>query len=308
MSYKLGDDETLGEGIRRIACEEIAAAMAASRSEQNGDSSPVHETRKHLKKARAALRLISAEVNRAAFKREDCRLRNVARLISDIRDAEVRLETVKRLREASNGQRNRSFAETEDLLAFELDSFLAAFSDWQQETATKLKRTQDRIAGWKLEGVTRQQICLAVRASYKRGRGALRVATEKGSAKNYHELRKRAKELWYQLRILRPLHPAVFHDMNADLKTLGQHLGHSHDLSFVVERLHAIGNAVARKRGRRALEALIESRERDLQCVAVTLGERFYAEKPKEFAARSAEYFEEWERNKLRKSAELFAA
>ena len=52
MSYKLRDDETLGEGIRRITCEEIAAAMGASRSDQNGDSSPVHETRKHLKKAR----------------------------------------------------------------------------------------------------------------------------------------------------------------------------------------------------------------------------------------------------------------
>jgi CHAD domain-containing protein len=125
------------------------------------------------------------------------------------------------------------------------------------------------------------------------------------SAAAYHDLRKGAKQLWYQLRILRPLHPAVFHDMNADLKALGQHLGHSHDLCFVAERLQALGGANTRNRSRRALEALIDSREKDLQRTAVALAERFYAEKPKAFSARIADYFDEWERTKLRKSREL---
>lgn len=308
MSYKLRDDEPLGDGVRRIVCEEIETAIAAGRSEPNTDSSPVHETRKHLKKARAALRLVSAEVNRTAFKREDRRLRNVARLVSQIRDAEVRLETVKQLRNAPRGMRSSSIVETEELLAFELDSFLAAFSDWQQEAATKLKRSQTRIARWDLSGITRQHVCLAVRDSYKRGRRALRLATEHEGAKAFHELRKAAKELWYQLRVLRPLHPAVFHDMNADLKTLGQHLGHAHDLCFVAERLQAIAGSTRSRRGQRALEALIDSREKDLQRTAMALAERFYAENPKQFSDRIAEYFDEWERTKLRRSAQLVAA
>lgn len=308
MGYKFQDDETLGEGVRRIVCEEIDAAIRASRSEQEGGSSAVHETRKHLKKARAALRLICPEVDRAAFKREDRRLRNVARLISDIRDAEVRLETVKQLRETSKGRQSRGFIGTEEMLAFELDSFLAAFSDWQEEAVAKLKRTRDAVASWKLDHVTRRQICLAVRISYKRGRRALRVASEKRTAHSYHALRKRAKELCYQLRILRPLHPAVVHDMNADLKILGRHLGQAHDLSFVAERLHTIGRASPRQRNRRALEALVDSREKDLRRSAMALAERFYAEKPREFSARIAEYFEEWERTKLRLCAHLIAA
>jgi len=85
-------------------------------------------------------------VGRDLFRRENRRLRNVGRLISEIRDAEVRLQTVKQLREFSRPGGTANLQETEELLAFELDSFLAAFSDWQSEAKTKLTRARDRIA------------------------------------------------------------------------------------------------------------------------------------------------------------------
>ena len=101
MSYQIDGGAFLGESIRRIACEEIQAAIAASKLARNGKGSPVHQTRKHLKRARAALRLLATEVSHNRFRNEDRRLRSVGRLISDIRDAEVRLETVKQLRKGA---------------------------------------------------------------------------------------------------------------------------------------------------------------------------------------------------------------
>ncbi len=305
MSYEIREDETLGESIRRITCEEIDGAIAASTTGRNSHGSPVHQTRKHLKKARASLRLIAAELPAELCAREDRRLRNVGRLISDIRDAEVRLETVKQLRGVSVGAGSRSFRETEELLAFELDSFLAAFSGWQDEAARKLKRTQDAIAGWHLRNVTQKQVCERVRFSYKRGRVALMKTEKKGNAERFHELRKQAKLLRYQLRILRPLHPAVFCDMGRELKTLGEHLGHANDLHFVGDRIDAMAGASARKRGSPALGGLIDSREKDLRRTALALAERFYAERPREFSARVAAYFQDWERVKLRNAARL---
>ena len=121
MSYQIDADAPLGESIRRIACEEIQAAIAVSKLAPNGKGSPVHQTRKHLKKARAALRLLATEVSHRRFRSEDRRLRNVGRLISDIRDAEVRLQTVKELRKHASSPRSQRIAETEELLAFELD-------------------------------------------------------------------------------------------------------------------------------------------------------------------------------------------
>lgn len=308
MSYELREEETIGAGLRRIACEQIERAISASNARRNGQGSPVHATRKHLKKARAVLRLVRGEVSPHLLHREERRLRNVGRLVSDIRDAEVRLETVKQLREQARSDDQRNFAETEGLLAFELDSFLAAFAGWQAEATSKLGRTREGIAQWSLADLTHHHVCRNVRTAYRRGRSALRKAAASNSADRFHELRKRAKELSYHLRILRPLHPAVFREMASELKTLTEHLGHAHDMAFVAARLNTLAGTTGRKRGQRALEALIDSREKDLQRVAITLAERFYAQKPKHFSARLGDFFEEWERARLHQSARFLEA
>jgi CHAD domain-containing protein len=297
MSYELRQDETVGDGIQRIVCHQIEGAIRASSTEQNGKGSPVHETRKHLKKARSALRLAAGEIDPDAWKREDRCLRKVGQLISEVRDAEVRLQTVRQLREFARGKK-RSFRETEDLLAFELDSFLAAFSEWPEEAKERLTQAVDCIRAWPLDDLRCQQLRKCVQKTYKRGRKALKVAIKKTSTKNLHTFRKRAKELWSQLRILRPLAPAVFRELNDELKTIGQYLGQVHDLAFVAERLSSIGSS--RKQGDRILNALIDSREKELERAAIALGERFYAERPRQFARRISQYFSEWETAKVR--------
>jgi CHAD domain-containing protein len=292
MSYELRADETLGDGIRRIVCRRIENAIDASKAEQNGKGSPVHETRKHLKKARAALRLVRGEIDRALWKREDRCLGKVGQLISEVRDAEVRLQTVRQLREFARGKK-RSFEETEELLAFELDSFLAAFSEWPKEAEKRLCQALERIRDWPLDKLSCKRLRENVRLTYKRGRQALKRAIKKTSAENLHSFRKREKELWYQLRLLRPLAPAVFKELNDELKTIGEYLGQVHDLAFVGQRLSSIGPA--RKQGHRILNALIESRTSELQYTAIALGERFYAERPRRFAGRISQYFSDWE-------------
>jgi CHAD domain-containing protein len=297
MSYELQPDETLGDGLRRIVCHQIEDAVRASKMEQNGKDSPVHETRKHLKKARAALRLAAGEIDRDIWECEDRCLARVGRLISEVRDAEVRLETVRQLREIARGKR-RSFRETEELLAFELDNFLAAFSEWPHEAEKRLTETLDRIREWPLDDLRCKRLRKNVQKTYQRGRKALKRASEKTSTNNLHAFRKRAKQLWYQLRLLRPLAPAIFKELNDELKSIGQYLGQVHDLAFVAERLSSI--RPVRKQGDRLLHPLIDSREKELERTALALGERFYAERPRQFARRISQYFSEWETIKVR--------
>jgi CHAD domain-containing protein len=297
VSYELKPDETLGDGLRRIIRRQIENAVCASKAKQNGKGSPVHETRKHLKKARAALRLLRGEVDGGIWKREDYCLAEVGKMISDVRDAEVRLETVRQLRQFARGKK-RGFQETEELLAFELDSFLAAFSEWPQEAEVRLCETLHRIQGWRLEKLGCKRLRRNVQATYKRARRVLDATVEEPSTKNIHTFRKRAKELWYQLRLLRPLSPAVFEELDNELKTIGECLGQLHDLAFVAERLRSFG--AAEKQGDRMLNALIASRTEELQSAAIALGERFYAEKPRQFARRIARYFSDWEKTRSR--------
>jgi CHAD domain-containing protein len=296
MSYELRADETLGDGIQRIVCHQIEGAVRASTARQNGRGSPVHATRKHLKKARAALRLVRGGLDRDIWKREDRRLGKVGRLISEVRDAEVRLETVRQLRKFAGG-RGRRFLETEELLTFELDSFLAAFSEWPHEAGEQLTQTLDRIGAWPLGDLSCKRLRKNVQRTYQRGRKGLKIAIRKTSTKNLHTFRKRAKTMRYQLRLLRPLAPAVFKELNDELKTIGQYLGEVHDLAFVAERLSSIGK---RKQGDRVLNGLLEARATELERTAIALGERFYAERPRQFASRISQYFSEWETLKQR--------
>ena len=295
MSYELRQDETVGDGIQRIICEQIQAAIRASSAKQNGEDSPVHDTRRHLKRARSALRFAVEEIDPDPWKREDGRLRKIAQLISDVRDAEVRLETVRQLRQFARGKKP-TFRETEELLAFELDSFLAAFSEWPQEAKQDLTKTLDCVRSWRLTGLKCKQLRKCVQKTYKRGRKALGRARQKTSIKKLHTFRKRAKELWCQLRILRPLAPELFCELNDELRLLGKSLGQIHDLAFVAERLSSIVSGP--KSGDRILNALIESRKKELEVAAIGLGERFYAERPREFGQRIARYFSRWELRK----------
>lgn len=295
-NYELWPEETISDGVRRIVCYQIEEAIRASSAKQNGHGSPVHETRRHLKKARSALRLAAGEIEPDVWKREYRSLRKVGQLISDVRDAEVRLQTVRELRKFTRGKK-RSFRETEELLAFELDSFLAAFAEWPEEARQRLSQSLDRIQGWSLDDLDCKQLRQCARKTYKRGRRALNAAIKKTSTKHLHTFRKRAKELWYQLRILRPLAPDVFVELNDELGAIGRYLGQVHDLAFVDERLTSIGSTSTR--GERILNTLIESRGKDLERTAIALGERFYAERPRRFARRISRYFSEWEKSKI---------
>ncbi|MFL6584275.1 MAG: CHAD domain-containing protein [Chthoniobacterales bacterium] len=294
MSYKLSATEPLGESLQQIVCREIDCAIAATLDEPTADCSPVHETRRRVKKIRAALRLLRPQIHDHAFRRADRQLRNVGRTISEVRDAEVRLETLKQLRAQANARRGRTFSETEELLAFELDSFLAAFAGWQAEARAKLARVQKRITDWDVSAVTADQVCAAVKKSYRQGRDASHDAQRKPNAKTIHHLRKRVKTFGYQLRILRPLSPPLFHDMTADLKILAQQLGHAHDLCFLAERLRSIRTQRAPRRGQRTLETVIEEREDQLQASALALAERFFSPKPRDFAGGLSHYFADW--------------
>jgi CHAD domain-containing protein len=303
MSYQLQAGETLGDGVRRVCCDEIRCAIEASKAPPNGKVSAVHATRKHLKRARAALRLMSRNVDLARFAAEQRNLRDVGRLISDVRDAEVRLGTVQQLRQLARIKKDRVLQKTEDLLCFELDSFFAAFSDWKEEAQAKLTGVQKRIAQWHLANLDCEEIRRTVQETYKLGRGALSLAADKPSAENFHEFRKRTKELSYHLRILRPLHPPVFDPLTKKLKVLGEHLGQANDLAFLEERLASLHGRAMRGHGLKKLCRRMDARRAELQATACELGKKLFAKRPRDFARRIAHYFEAWEKSKRRHTA-----
>jgi CHAD domain-containing protein len=294
MSYELRRDETLGDGLRRICAKQVELALAFARGEKETDDTPVHETRKHLKKARAALHLVRKEIGRGLFKSQNHCLRDVGRLISDVRDAEVRLQTMRELQGLTRNRRHRKYSAVEEMLALELENFVAAFAEWQVQAIPILERMASEIEAWPVDHFDCEQLRRVIQRSYKAGRNALAEAKARRTPESFHEFRTAAKQLSHQLRVIRPINPVVLENLEDELGVLGSLLGRAHDLGFLGDRLRQEKGHSQVERESHELLAVIEASATDLQRGAADLGERFFSERPREFGRRLATRLEEW--------------
>ncbi len=303
MSYRLKSGETPSQGLKRIFREETQSALQLCRHPFKQRGITVHETRKHLKKLRAALRLApKAFGGKDRHAREDRSLSEIAKLVSDLRDAHVRSQTLTRIREDGRGQAAaHPFPKIEELLAMERESFSAAFAGWRKQAIPKLQAAEKRLSDWPLDDTTWKQVCGAVAKSYRRGRDALAQVFKKPSPETFHEWRKEVKQLWYQLRLLQPLNRVVLEKIASDAKTLGELLGLDHDFAFLLARLKKERSDSALQAEHAALQKLIRKRSRKLQRNATELGRRFYAEPPKAFAKRISIFIKDWKSKKKKR-------
>src|SRR5205809_1316219 len=229
MGFRLKLREPLPDGLKRVFREQIESALRLCQQPAKQRGVTVHEVRKHLKKLRAAMRLAVDEVGKNRHAGEDRCVREIGRLVSDLRDAHVRLQTLIQLHdETAKGSGENHFPHIEELLSLERESFSAAFAGWQKQAIPKLERVGGRLSKWPLAGITWKQICGTVGKTYKRGQRGLAKTIKKPEPENFHAWRKRVKDIWYQLRILQPLYRLVLEKIAADAEVLGELLGRDH--------------------------------------------------------------------------------
>ena len=287
MGFRLKLREPLPDGLKRVFREQIESALELCRHPAKQRGVTVHEVRKHLKKLRAAMRLAIPEVGKNRHTPEDRCVRKIGRLVSELRDAQVRLQTLVQLRDSSaKGAVDSPFPHIEELLSLERESFSAAFAGWQKQAIPQLERVEARLLKWPLEGLTWKQVCGAVGKIYKRGQRGLAKTINDQDPENFHAWRKRVKDIWYQLRILQPLNRVVLTEMAHDAEVLGELLGGEHDLDFLWVRLEKESIDEALRDELAQLENLIRKRGKRLRTNALELGRRFYAEPAKAFAKR----------------------
>jgi len=247
---------------------------------------------------------VRKEIGRGLFREQNRCLRDVGRLTSDIRDAEVRLQTVRQLQEVTQRNGRGAYEKLEVMLMLELENFMAAFAEWQTQAVPMLEQAASALNHWTLDQFNCRQLSGPVQASYKQARQALAEATANPSAENFHGFRTRAKTLWYQLRILRPVNPVVLKSLADDLRSLADLLGRAHDLSFLGARLrNEHGKSQWQREGHKLL-AIIEVSQSDLQRGAAELAQHFFAERPRDFGSRVTSWLQEWESKSAHSLAE----
>jgi CHAD domain-containing protein len=295
-SYRLKADESPAKGLLRIASGRAEKAQEKlSGADEQTLASAIHGARKDLKKLRSVMRLARAALGEELFKAENRRYRDAGRLLAGSRDAEAKLATLVALRSRfGNDFPQRISAGWEGLLELERDELVDAEGG---ETAQRIdaalaaiEQGRDRIAAWPLRDGSWRLVGPGIFASYRHGRRAMRQTRSEPSAENVHAWRKRAKDLWYQLRILRGAWPGLLEETAGQVHALADLLGDHHDLAVLGSDLADRADAAARQ----ALEPLIELRQEELLGAALELGKRVYAEKPKAFRRRLHSYWSAW--------------
>ena len=293
MRYELRPHQSLRKNLVRIFRQQIGGGLALARGEKEPDDTLVHDMRKHLKKARAVLRLLREQIGRDSFLREDRRLRDIGRLMTEIRDAEVRLQTMRQLEQATH-HHYRSYQKIERLLACELENFFAAFAGWEKKAVPMLERARRASKKWSHANYRWRRLRNAMQQTYKSGRKALATARAEPSAANIHELRKQTKLLGYQIRLLRPWNHLVVGGVIEELMRLGHLLGRVHDLVFLADRLRLERGESHWGKQDDELLGLIENSDAELQRDGIEMAERFFAERPSKFAGHLDEWFNDW--------------
>lgn len=297
-SYSLKDDESPTEGIRRIALGRAEKAIEALDGGDAGDdfAGSIHAARKDLKKLRAVVRLVRAELGDDLYREANHRYRDAGRLLSRSRDAEVKVDTLNALRERCDEELPSDLAAAWlAALERERDKVVEQASGEEggsrvAEARTMIERGQEEIACWPLQQDSWRLVEAGLVPGYRRGRRAMKHARTDPAATNVHEWRKRTKDLWYQLQILRGAWPPVLGEMADQAHKLGDLLGDHHDLTVLAEDLRSRGLPSDRD----AAERAIERRQQELLTDAFEIGERLLTEKPKAFGRRLESYWLAW--------------
>lgn len=295
-SYRLARDEGLAAGLTRVAAGRAEKALERLRESSAGEAETadaVHGARKDMKKLRTVLRLLRDELGTKLYKEENARFRDAARALSETRDAEVKLATLDVLAEPSEALPEEAVESWRKILARDREAATNAARDEPAvaEAISRIEEGLGEIRGWDLEGDSWKLIDAAVTRTYRRGRRAMKAAEKNRGEGDFHEWRKRAKDLWYELRLLSDAWSGPLEATSDEAHKLTDLLGDHHDLALLREDLRErnLGEGETA-----LLEAAIGRRQEELGEEALPLGHRLYVEKPKDFGRRLRRYWETW--------------
>jgi CHAD domain-containing protein len=295
-AFKLKKKESAKKGIRRAAHGRAEDALGLLRDEEADPAEAVHEARKDMKKLRATLKLVRPLIGDKTYSRENARFRDAARALSDVRDAQVRAQSIDALAERfADDPPPGGWWALRPLLADEDAGGNGDLESLRERAAGEIERGDQAIEDWPLGANGFDLLRPGLKRAYSRGRRRFRDVRKEPSDEALHEWRKRSKDLWYHLRLVRRAWPKVMTTTANEAHELSDRLGDDHDLVVLMADLEDARPPLSHEQLEH-LRKLIGKRRKELQGEAFAYGERLFAEKPKRFVERIERY---WDAAKL---------
>jgi hypothetical protein len=180
MGFELNENESLKNGLRRIANELIEDSRKSLAEPGDDIDAHVHNARKNMKKLRAVLRLVRPAVGNKVYRRDTITFRDLGRELAGSRESFVAQQSLLKILE--------NHAETLNIDAYSglrtvlEERYEAQRAAWVAEPNTveqsvrTLKRTRKRVKGWELNVEASQIVRDGLMRSYEGGYTGLKIA------------------------------------------------------------------------------------------------------------------------------------
>lgn len=282
--------------VLKAARKRIDSTLEMLKKTHLGDKD-VHDARKALKKARAALRLLQPGLKDSIYRRENLALRDAARPLSTVRDAKVLLDTLSMVVASDEAPataprfdglqrvlKHHRTATNHSVL--EAPAALAHSRRLLRKSRTEIAAQTIRRKDWDVLGP-------GLRHIYAKGRRAMSEVRDRPTPGAFHEWRKQVKYLRYALAILEPVCPGLIAALVDEAHRLADSLGDNHDLNVLKEMARANPGELSDD-SLDVLVALIERRQEKLHRRSLAVGSRLFDEQPKVFARRIGQRWQQW--------------
>ena len=290
MGYRLRPRERIDAGLRRVVREQLRGAMSDLSPDRADRHEGVHEARKRFKMIRAVLRLARTSLGESLYVVENTWYRDTGRRLSSVRDAVAMIECFDLLRRRFEREMGPEAAgKVRGALEKRLEAIAAGeegLAERSEEVASGLRNATIRVRAWPIQDRGFETIGPGLERVYRQGRLAMVRALPDPTDENLHEWRKRVKDHWYHVRLLRNVWPKVMDAYKREMKALSDVLGNDHDLAVLGPVLRADPAAFGGEEAVTRLMELVVRRRAELQVQCRTFGRRIYAEKPRVLVAR----------------------
>jgi CHAD domain-containing protein len=283
LSFKFHpNEESAGAGVRRIALEQVEAALSEAKAPTASEDT-IHSLRRRCKKLRGLLRLIKPQFKH--FADENGQLRSAAAGLAGSRDAAVMIKTLESLREEDNNLpikavRKQLVANNEAAARRgSAQSMLAEFNK-------SFEALQTRIPDWKVRGHGFDCLADGLGENYRRMRQGIDAAQDSNDPVEFHEWRKAAKYFWHHLSLLSDCAPAMTHPYRAGVAELEQSLGSHHDLAVLDDFIGKLSDPSVP-----SIQITLRQKRDRIGKQAIKLGHQLGAEKPDALVHRIGRYW-----------------
>lgn len=202
----------VGEALRDFALAELAAATAHLAREGDARHAGIHQARKSIRRARAALALGRRGLGEAGGRLDD-ELARLCRGLSALRDGQALVEALQRLQPSAPAALQASLPQAIELAGVRRDALLTralARDPGFTRRRARIERFAARLVRLPWGEVTAKRVARAVARSERRlAKARKRVTRQPGHDERWHVLRRRLRRLRQQDHLLLALAPAL---------------------------------------------------------------------------------------------------